>query len=194
MSSRITASRLIAALYDRDLEAAMALYEQEATLAGYPGMLVKGISDIRHFLKGLFSLNAHVRYETGVFTESGDLALFTAKWKILNVITTPLPMPKASYPVHISVLRKQPDGSWLIAVDNPWGPEPPPTGEARTSPKMPLAYAGARSRAPRHGTDFGSSFRHSDVRNSGDGSRRIHFTAGVRRGCGSIGNAAYGIE
>jgi len=126
---RIAASRLIAALHDRDLEAAVALYEDDATLVCYPGMLVKGLPAIRTFLEGLFSLKADVHYGTRVFTEVGDLTLFAAKWTLLNVIQTPLPMPKASYLVHITLLRKQPDGDWLIAVDNPWGPEPPPTGE-----------------------------------------------------------------
>jgi hypothetical protein len=47
-------------------------------------MLVKGISDIRNFLKQLFSLKVDVQYETRVFTEVGDLALFTVKWNILE--------------------------------------------------------------------------------------------------------------
>ncbi len=52
-------------------------------------MLVKRISDIRNFLKQLFSLKVDVRYETRVFTEVGDFALFTVKWNILNEITMP---------------------------------------------------------------------------------------------------------
>jgi uncharacterized protein (TIGR02246 family) len=129
MTPRSAADRLIAALYDRNLEAVVALYEEDATLVCYPGMVVKGISDIRNFLKNLFSLNVDVQYETRVFTDAGDLALFAAKWKILNMVRMPLPMPDASYLVHLIVLRKQPDGAWLIAIDNPWGPERAPTGK-----------------------------------------------------------------
>jgi len=128
---RIAAGRLIAALHDHDLEAAVALYEEDATLVCYPGMLVKGIPAIRTFLEGLFSLKADVRYDTRVFTEAGGLALFTAKWTLLNEVITPLPMPKVSHLVHVTLLRKQPDGAWLIALDNPWGPELPPTSETQ---------------------------------------------------------------
>jgi ketosteroid isomerase-like protein len=92
-------------------------------------MLVKGKPDIRAFLKNLFSLNVDVRYDPSNFTEAGDLVLVSAKWKILKAVNTPLPMPTVSFLVHIIVLRKQTDGAWLIAVDNPWGPEPSPIGE-----------------------------------------------------------------
>jgi ketosteroid isomerase-like protein len=31
-----------------------------------------------------------------------------------------------------AILRKQPDGNWRIAADNPFGPEPPPVLEPVT--------------------------------------------------------------
>ena len=127
---RIAINRLIIALSDRDLEAALALYEEDATLVVYPGMQGKGIPAIRTFFEGLFTLSPEVQYEAKIFTEAGELALFSAKWTILSAIPANLPVPKTSYPVHVAILRKQPDGNWLIAVDNPWGPEQPPTGES----------------------------------------------------------------
>jgi uncharacterized protein (TIGR02246 family) len=125
---RVAISRLITAVRDYDIEAALALYEEDATLVVYPGMLGKGKQAIRTFYEGIFRLKSEIQHGAEVFTEAGDLTLFTAKWKILSAISQSLPLNRTNY--HVAILRKQTDGNWLIAVDNPWGPEPPPTGEA----------------------------------------------------------------
>ena len=113
---------------DRDLEAVLELYEEDATLVVYPGMLGKGITAIRTFYEGIFRLEPNIQHGPDAFTEAGDLTLFAARWTILSPIPPNLPFNKTNH--HAAILRKQADGNWLIAVDNPWGPEPPPIGEA----------------------------------------------------------------
>jgi uncharacterized protein (TIGR02246 family) len=127
---RVAINSLITALRDRDLEAVLALYEEDATVVVYPGMLGKGKAAIRAFFEGLFRLKPDIEHGVDAFTEAGDLTLFTAKWTILSAISQSLPVHRVNY--HVAILRKQSDGNWLIAVDNPWGPEPPPKGEAPT--------------------------------------------------------------
>ena len=123
-------TRLITAVHDRDLEPVMALYEEDATMVVYPGMLGQGKTAIRAFYEGIFRLEGDIKHGVEAFTEAGDLTLFTAKWTIVGPIPPSLPLNRANY--HAAILRKQPDGNWLIAVDNPWGPDPPPSGRKRT--------------------------------------------------------------
>jgi len=110
----------MAALRDRDLEAAVALYETDATVILNPGMLAKGTSSIHAFFEGIFSLKSDPKYEVRHLTEAGDLALFTAKWTIVGPLSPNTQVSRTNY--QAVVLRKQADGGWLIAVDNPWGP------------------------------------------------------------------------
>ena len=127
---RLAMNSYISAMLDHDLEAAVALYEADATLVIYPGMLAKGATAIRKFFEGLLSIKPDFHYEAKVFTETDDLALFVARWTILGSIPPGLPVQRSN--CHVAILRKQPDGNWLIAVDNPWGPDPPPKGEDPT--------------------------------------------------------------
>jgi uncharacterized protein (TIGR02246 family) len=123
-------NRLVAALNDNDIDALVALYEEDATLVIYPGMVGHGTPAVRRFFERVFTLKPRVKYESLVFTNAGDLVLFTAKWVILSDVPPHLPVPRTDYHVHAAILRKHPDGDWLISVDNPWGPELPPEGEA----------------------------------------------------------------
>jgi uncharacterized protein (TIGR02246 family) len=125
---RVAIGKFLTAVRDRDLEAILALYEQDATVVVYPGMLGKGITAIRTFFEGIFRLEPDIQHGVEAFTEAGDLTLFTAKWTIVGPIPPSLPLNRTNY--HAAILRKQADGNWLFAVDNPWGPEPPPKGEA----------------------------------------------------------------
>jgi len=124
---RVAANNLITALCDNDLKALMTLYEEDATLVVRPGMLAQGTAAIRTYYEGLFTLKPDIKYDARVFTETADLALFTANWTILNEALENFPVNRTN--CHVAIMRKQPDGNWLIAVDNPWGPEPPPKNE-----------------------------------------------------------------
>jgi len=123
-------TRLVTAVHDRDLEAVLALYEEDATLVVYPGMLGKGKTAIRTFYEGIFRLEGDIQHGAEAFTEAGDLTLYTAKWTIVGPMPPHLPLNRTNY--HAALLRKQPAGNWLIAIDNPWGPDPPPRSEERT--------------------------------------------------------------
>ena len=119
----IVINRLIAAIRERNLESMVALYAQDAILAVQPGSLVQGTASIRSFFEGLFRTNPENRYELKDFIEAGDLALFTAKWTILSPPLPNVPLPTTNH--QAIILRKQPDGNWLIIVDNPWGAAEP---------------------------------------------------------------------
>ena len=111
-------NKLINAVRDRDVEAIVELFAEDAVLAVYPGSTGQGRPSISSFFLGLLKMKPEVRYEFKDFIEVGDLALFTAKWTILGNMSQQLPVPRTNY--QAIVLQKQLGGNWLIIVDNPF--------------------------------------------------------------------------
>ena len=103
-----------------DLEGLLALYEPAAALMSQPGQAVSGTAAIREALDGFLSLKGTFDWlETKPAIRSDDLALLHDRWTLSGTA------PDGS-PVHLSattadVVRRQADGTWLFAIDNPWG-------------------------------------------------------------------------
>jgi ketosteroid isomerase-like protein len=109
------------AMNDGDLEAALNLYEPGASLIAQPGVVATGPSAIREALAGFVALKPTLVSEAHQLVEVNDVALYCSRWSLRG--TDP-----AGNPVHLSgrsadILRRQPDGNWLILLDNPWGTE-----------------------------------------------------------------------
>jgi ketosteroid isomerase-like protein len=51
--------------------------------------------------------------------EAGDVALYLGRWQLRG--TDPAGGPVMLSGESTDVLRRQPDGRWLIAIDDPWG-------------------------------------------------------------------------
>lgn len=112
--------QFVDAMHKGDLDAALRLYETGASLVVQPGTVVTGTLALREALSGLIALKPTFTAETYKVIEAGDIALYCSKWSMHG--TDP-----AGNPVHMSgrssdVLRRQSDGNWLIALDNPFGP------------------------------------------------------------------------
>ena len=103
-----------------DLEGLMALYESEASLAPQPGRVVTGTAAIREGLGGFLGLKGAFEWlETKPAIRSGDLALLHSSWTLTG--TAPDGSPLSHGGTTADVVRRQADGSWLFAIDNPWG-------------------------------------------------------------------------
>lgn len=101
------------------VDALLELYERDATLVPQPGQIAKGKSEIEQALRGFLALQGRFQLDFGEAIGAGDIALLLSRW----VLTGTGP---DGTPVHLGgqtsdVVRRQPDGTWLIAVDNPWG-------------------------------------------------------------------------
>jgi uncharacterized protein (TIGR02246 family) len=104
-----------------DLEAALALYEPEATLIPQPGQVVTGTEAIREALSAFLALKPKFESEFKKAFRVGDVALLFSDWTL-----------SASDPdgnaIEMSgrtsdVARRQSDGSWLFVIDDPYGSE-----------------------------------------------------------------------
>ena len=120
MSTPIEAvDQLAQALNRGDLEAALALYEPNAVLVAQPGHLARGSTELRLALSRFIELKPTLRSEAQNVVEVDDIALYTGRWTLRG--TDPTGQVVTMGGDSSDVLRRQRDGRWLIAVDNPWG-------------------------------------------------------------------------
>ena len=101
-----------------DLEALVALYEPAAVMVPQSGQVVTGREAIRGALQGLLTLCGEFHMEVKSVVETGGLALVRSDWSLVG--TAP-----GGCLVDLSgrgseVVRRQPDGTWLYIIDNPF--------------------------------------------------------------------------
>jgi len=123
-----TANQLIEAINHGDLDAAVALYEKDAVLVAQPGKTARGSEELRRALEGFIAMKASLRSEAQQVIECGNLALHLSRWSLRG--TDPAGKAVTMGGQSTNILRRQSDGRWLIALDNPWGAEILPRVEA----------------------------------------------------------------
>jgi uncharacterized protein (TIGR02246 family) len=102
-----------------DVDALVALFEPHATVIEQTGERTEGIDGIRAHLEHLVGLRPVMRIEASRAYRKGGLALLSSRWTA--TATTPDGQP-VEMEFHGSELaRHQPDGSWRLVLDNPWG-------------------------------------------------------------------------
>lgn len=114
-----TVSQFINAMNNNDMEMALALYEPGASLVVQPGLVVAGTLSLREALAGFLALKPTMTTEAHQVIETGDVALYCSRWNLVG--TDPAGNPVQMSGRSSDILRRQPDGKWLIALDNPWG-------------------------------------------------------------------------
>ena len=107
------------ALERGDLEAMLDLYEPDATFAPQPGAAVSGAGEIRAALETFLAMSPRMTGEISKVLVAGDTALVANRWSLEG--TAPNGRPLEMGGTSADVLRRGPDGSWRIAIDDPWG-------------------------------------------------------------------------
>lgn len=103
-----------------DLEAVLAFYEQDAVLVVEPGRLARGKAELERFFSHVFAMKGRAEQIQTNVLESGDIALFTSKWRFTGTAADGTPLQKES--IATSVFRKGNDGLWRMVIDNSYGP------------------------------------------------------------------------
>lgn len=114
-----TVDQLVEAINRADLEGAVALYEKDGVLIAQPGQVARGSAELKNALAGFIAMKATLRSDAQQVVEAGDVALYLSRWSLVG--TGPDGRPISMAGESTDVLRRQKDGRWLIAVDNPWG-------------------------------------------------------------------------
>ena len=104
-----------------NLDAALELYEQDAIFVVSSDQVVSGHAAIRRVLQKMIAANVTGKLDsiTAVLSSDGTVAFTRAK----GSSTGPGPDGKlvTTHFHSIEVVRKQPDGTWRIIIDDPSG-------------------------------------------------------------------------
>jgi uncharacterized protein (TIGR02246 family) len=101
-----------------DLDATAGLYERTGVFVAQPGMMAEGTAAVRAALAQFFALRPQLAVTASRIIIAGDIALALTKWTLDGAGPDgPIQMTGTA----TDVLRRQPDGVWRVAIDNPWG-------------------------------------------------------------------------
>lgn len=112
--------KFVAAFNRGDLDAIVALYEPEASLAPQPGVIVTGHAAIGEAFQAFLAMKPQIQIDTvRVMHGAGGITLLHGRWTLKG--TGPDGNPAVMEGTTAEVVRRQSDGSWLYAIDNPFG-------------------------------------------------------------------------
>jgi uncharacterized protein (TIGR02246 family) len=102
-----------------DLEGMLELYEPDAAFAPQPGESVTGRTEIRAALESFLAVNPRIEGTIEKVLQAGNTALVANRWHLSGTAPDGTPVEMAA--TSADVLRRRPDGSWGIVIDDPWG-------------------------------------------------------------------------
>ena len=102
-----------------DLPAVLRTYEPGAVVVGEPGKPLQGEAALRAMFAGFMAVKPQFTYGGHDVIQAGDVALHIAPWHMTGI--DPSGAPVQAQGLSVAVLRRQPDGSWLMVIDQPYG-------------------------------------------------------------------------
>lgn len=114
-----TVSAFVEAVNRGDLSAALTHYESDAVFVPQPGAVVVGLEGISEALSGMLAMRPHIVTERFDVAAGGDIALYHSRWSMTATGEDGVVTQERG--LSADVLRRQPNGEWKIAIDNPWG-------------------------------------------------------------------------
>jgi uncharacterized protein (TIGR02246 family) len=109
-----------AALHDGRLNDAVALYESDAVFIPEPGAApISGTDKIRAALAAFTALRPTLTPDIRKVVQAGGIATVLNAWQLDG--TTPDGAPLHLSGTSADVLRRRPDGTWGLLIDDPWG-------------------------------------------------------------------------
>jgi 8-oxo-dGTP diphosphatase len=103
-----------------DLDALVTLYEPECSLVQSDGGVAKGHAAIREVMQRLLAMRPAMRTEVTKVVQTGeDLAIVYNDWNLAAKRPDGTPIERAGK--ALEVVRRQPDGTWKFAIDDPFG-------------------------------------------------------------------------
>jgi uncharacterized protein (TIGR02246 family) len=100
-----------------DLDGLVALYEPSAVFEPRPGVVVRGRDAIGQALAELLALRPRMVANTVQVLQANDVALVVNEWNLTGTAPDRSEVRRGGR--SADVVRRQPDGSWLILADKP---------------------------------------------------------------------------
>ena len=92
------------------------LYEDDAVFVPSPtDAPISGKATVAEALKGFLAMGGTLSVLTTTTLKHGEIALTHTHWRL------DIPGADAMESVTAEIVRRQPDGTWKYAIDNPWG-------------------------------------------------------------------------
>ena len=108
------------ALHDGRVDDALALYEPDAVFIPRPGAEpLHGLDAIREAIAQFAALRPTLTADICKVVRAGDIATVLNAWHLDG--TGPDGAPLHLSGTSADVLRRRPDGSWGLLIDDPWG-------------------------------------------------------------------------
>ncbi len=114
-----TVQRFSELLSEGDIEAVLDLYEEDAAFLPEPGRAVVGTASIRAELERFAALQPRMTGSVEKVVETRDTALVAYRWQLEGTAPDGSRVDLAG--TSADVLRRRPDGSWGVLIDDPWG-------------------------------------------------------------------------
>lgn len=114
-----TIEEMTSAFNNADIDGILRTYEPSAVVIGEPGSPVTGTHALRAVFGGFIAAKARFTFLGHEVIEAGDVALHLTPWAMTGV--APDGSAITSGGLSIAVLRRQPDGRWLMVIDDPFG-------------------------------------------------------------------------
>ena len=112
---RLFAERMAAG----DVDAVVALYEPAGALVALDGLVTTGPAAIREALARLAAMRPQMTMNlVRVVRTADDLAVVYNDWRLSAVDAKGRPVTMQGRAIEVS--RRQPDGSWLFVLDDPF--------------------------------------------------------------------------
>jgi ketosteroid isomerase-like protein len=106
---------IVKLVYAGAMDEAMDLYAEDCIMIEKPDVVLRGKSQIRNSLQTMVSSGSVLSVCMHNSIIVGDIAYSISQWKITkNGVTTATGQAT-------DLLRKTPDGKWLMLLDNPFG-------------------------------------------------------------------------
>lgn len=103
-----------------DLGTYLEAYEPDVLLMIEPGKTLQGRDALRVAMQRVIASGARVTQLASQIMAQGDLALWVSRWRVEWLDRSGRSMLRES--CGSSLFRKGTDGTWRVAIENPWSP------------------------------------------------------------------------
>ena len=115
----LTIDAMTNSFHQGDIEGIMRTYEQGAVVVAAPGAPVSGTPALRAMFAGFIAAKAHFSFLGHEVIQAEDIALHLTPWRMAGVAPDGTAVEASG--LSVAVLRRQPDGRWLMVIDDPYG-------------------------------------------------------------------------